>query len=375
VRAFRQKLTFSRSAIGSHAFDPLEASRRVANAIPLGCPLFSPVHTVNCVQTLKADDVNLWETELAASFVVGETSPITFSLAMPLPDENEDEISSLAVNFGDSDDAFQVTVFTVRNKLMRLTEGVYTAKPLLLDPFTAPFVLTGGLTRRFSLEVTALLPGCHQGAVMIQFKSGGMLAIPLAFSVSDVNLATIPSNIEVGFLGLTPQLPGTPFPESVELGAKGAAASVELLHGMGVTGISGGIGPPQFRGYDDDGVIMDFTRADATMKLLDEYWPVSNCADVSSLLFARERYDWEYTGCDHQLKRTPANVPSMVASSEVHLTHIPTALGMMTSCTNTQAHICQQPSEQHVPAGELVRRHASQRHQHVEFYMEPSVYW
>jgi hypothetical protein len=27
---------------------------RATNGIPLGCPLFLPVHTVNCVQTLKA---------------------------------------------------------------------------------------------------------------------------------------------------------------------------------------------------------------------------------------------------------------------------------------------------------------------------------
>jgi hypothetical protein len=32
----------------------LEANMRVTNAIPLGCPLFLPVHTVNRVQTLKA---------------------------------------------------------------------------------------------------------------------------------------------------------------------------------------------------------------------------------------------------------------------------------------------------------------------------------
>ena len=39
-------------AIGSHACS-LEASRRVTNVIPLGRPLFLPVHTVNCFQTLK----------------------------------------------------------------------------------------------------------------------------------------------------------------------------------------------------------------------------------------------------------------------------------------------------------------------------------
>jgi hypothetical protein len=32
----------------------IEACKRVTNNIPLGCPLFLPVHTVNCVQTLKA---------------------------------------------------------------------------------------------------------------------------------------------------------------------------------------------------------------------------------------------------------------------------------------------------------------------------------
>jgi hypothetical protein len=52
VRVFRQKFTLE-DAIGSHACS-LEASRRVTNGIPLGCPRFLPVHTVNCVQTLKA---------------------------------------------------------------------------------------------------------------------------------------------------------------------------------------------------------------------------------------------------------------------------------------------------------------------------------
>jgi hypothetical protein len=51
VRVFRQKFTLE-DAIGSHACS-LEASRRVTIGIPLGSPLFLPVHTVNCVQTLK----------------------------------------------------------------------------------------------------------------------------------------------------------------------------------------------------------------------------------------------------------------------------------------------------------------------------------
>jgi hypothetical protein len=51
VRVFDRKL-HSRDAIGFHACS-LEASMCVTNDIPLGCPLFLPVRTVNCVQTLK----------------------------------------------------------------------------------------------------------------------------------------------------------------------------------------------------------------------------------------------------------------------------------------------------------------------------------
>jgi hypothetical protein len=51
VRVFRQKFTLD-DAIQSYACS-LEANMRVTNGIPLGCPLFLPFHTVNCVQTLK----------------------------------------------------------------------------------------------------------------------------------------------------------------------------------------------------------------------------------------------------------------------------------------------------------------------------------
>jgi hypothetical protein len=52
VRVFRQEFTLE-DADGSHAFAPLQASRRVTNAPSLGVSLFLPVRTVNCIQTLK----------------------------------------------------------------------------------------------------------------------------------------------------------------------------------------------------------------------------------------------------------------------------------------------------------------------------------
>jgi hypothetical protein len=51
ARVFRLEFTLE-DAIGSHACS-LDANMRVTNGIPLGCPLFLTVHTVNCVETLK----------------------------------------------------------------------------------------------------------------------------------------------------------------------------------------------------------------------------------------------------------------------------------------------------------------------------------
>jgi hypothetical protein len=51
VRVFRRK-SMIEDAIGSHACS-LQASRRVTNGIPLGCPSLSPVYTAICVQPLK----------------------------------------------------------------------------------------------------------------------------------------------------------------------------------------------------------------------------------------------------------------------------------------------------------------------------------
>jgi hypothetical protein len=52
VRVFRLNFTLE-DAIGSHACS-LEASMRLTNGMPLGCPFLLPVGTVNCVQALKA---------------------------------------------------------------------------------------------------------------------------------------------------------------------------------------------------------------------------------------------------------------------------------------------------------------------------------
>jgi hypothetical protein len=71
---FRQKFTLE-DAIGSHA-GSLQASRRVPNGIPLGCPLPLTVATVNSDQTLKAVDLGTsfnWYPGVTAALWRGDT--------------------------------------------------------------------------------------------------------------------------------------------------------------------------------------------------------------------------------------------------------------------------------------------------------------
>jgi hypothetical protein len=82
VRVFRKKFTLE-DAIGSHACS-LQASRRVTNDIPLWCPLFLPIHPVNCVQTLKATEKRtlwMWLTQTTSNLFQIVSSSSTCSNA------------------------------------------------------------------------------------------------------------------------------------------------------------------------------------------------------------------------------------------------------------------------------------------------------
>jgi hypothetical protein len=68
--AFSDRNLHLGDAIELHVFAPLEANRRVANDIPLGCPLFLPVHAANCVLTLKV----LTDTGMPEGAVDGDTA-------------------------------------------------------------------------------------------------------------------------------------------------------------------------------------------------------------------------------------------------------------------------------------------------------------
>jgi hypothetical protein len=81
----------------------------------------------------------------------------------------------------------------------------------------------------------------------------------------DARLPAVPDTVAVGFLGLSPMVPSTPFPESAALAEAGLDGSLALLQAIGATGISGGLGGPSVKGYDGNGqIIVDFGAADTT---------------------------------------------------------------------------------------------------------------
>ena len=233
----------------------------------------------------------MWTEGLHADMLIGETSPLSFSIGA------HSCTNSRTVTAGEGlgitglvveglGHAARVSVSTVRSKLVRLTEGVYTARPLLLDPLRhtrLPLTVKQGTARRFWLDTTALVAGCHHGTVVVTFMDNATLIIPVVLDVASINLAHVPASLPVGFLGLAPQMPGTPFPESHDLYKKGFASAVRYLKTIGATGLSGGLGGPNLLSYDDAGnVVVDFAAADATMAALQDAWPLVTTATTSN---------------------------------------------------------------------------------------------
>lgn len=102
--------------------------------------------------------------------------------------------------------------------------------------------------------------------MLLNFSDGATLRIPVHTTVRNFSLVDVPPEIPYGFLGLSPMLPSTPFPEAAALDRTALAASLQRLRALGVTGLSGGLGGPRITGYTAAGTIaMDFSAADATM--------------------------------------------------------------------------------------------------------------
>eukprot|EP00041_Stephanoeca_diplocostata_P029927 m.893236 g.893236 ORF g.893236 m.893236 type:complete len:1699 (+) comp23658_c0_seq4:664-5760(+) len=255
-----------------YAYEYVEATRRPTGPTTDSTPPRSrpfevfarlPAEPVRARDRPMSRDVDVWSSGLRIAVARGETRPLTFSVrpANGLP---AGLVSVVAVRAEVPGAA--AVVHTVRYKIQRLSESVYTADPHLLDPLRVPLALAPNVTRRFWIAVTGQTSGCGVGRVQLTFADGSTLAIPVHTTIRNFSLVDIPANITYGFLGLSPMLPSTPFTEAGALDRAVLLASLRRLRALGVTGLSGGLGGPRITGYSTAGPIeMDFAAADTTM--------------------------------------------------------------------------------------------------------------
>jgi hypothetical protein len=106
---------------------------RVTNGIPLGCPRFLPVDTVNCVQTLKGEEFELDFTQ--------PTMPVYIEPPMPLADkleaaiiQHDEEVSAVVLVQCSSISSNHVSPATMLRALERIRMLV-CATPLFVMVF------------------------------------------------------------------------------------------------------------------------------------------------------------------------------------------------------------------------------------------------
>ena len=233
-------------------------------------PLLSPVRSFDRPAVISgSEDLNLFAAGLTVGPVAkGEVVTTSFVIRT----EGNEGRTLTSANAVISGAIGPVLLFTMRSKFIRLSEGVYSAEPLLMDPISLPLALTVGTARRFIVQFEMNTAGCHAGTVELEF-SDGSASVPISVTVSTVELAPVPEELHIGYLGTAPIVTGTPFSEMKVLQKAGFEASVALLKGVGATGIAGGLGGPVIRGYDENGEIdIDFEDANTTMGVLSRYW-------------------------------------------------------------------------------------------------------
>lgn len=159
--------------------------------------------------------------------------------------------------------------YTIRNKLRRRTSdgGTYSMDPILLDPVRTPLKLQPTHPKRLWYLIHAnksAATGVHKGYIEIVPLGSPPQKIPLEVTVWPFELAD--ADIPVGYLGVAPLYPATPFAEIARKQRKDSQHSLELMQRYGMTAVSGGLGGPAYRGYNDDNQIrVNYDDADVSL--------------------------------------------------------------------------------------------------------------
>ncbi len=209
---------------------------------------------------------------LSGEAFAGEYEPLTVSLA-PLRD-----LGKVTVTAGDLSGpagtipAAAIDVGYVSYRITRVTmEGsVYTIAPRFVMPSPA-VEIPKDITRRFWLTVKTPLrakPGMYRGTLTIRPEKGAAAAVPVAFRVRAGTLD--PVDIPVGPYSYTINLPWyDDDPQTARYNRQTTLASLRKMREYGFTSCSG-FPHIYYRGFKDGRPVLDFTAADAEMKLAKE---------------------------------------------------------------------------------------------------------
>jgi hypothetical protein len=199
----------------------------------------------------------------------GEYEPVTVAL-VPLKDLGKVTVTASALSGpGGTIPASAIDVGYVSYRLSRVTgDGtVYTIKPRFVMP-TNVVEIPKDVTRRFWLTVKTpanAKPGAYRGSVAIRAEKGGTAEIPVEFRVRAGALD--PVDIPAGPFSYTINIPwSTDDPKTVEYNRQTTLNSLRKMREYGFTTCSG-FPHISYRGFKNRKPALDFTAADAEMKL------------------------------------------------------------------------------------------------------------
>ena len=199
----------------------------------------------------------------------GEYEPVTLSL-VPLAD-----LGRVTVTAGDMIGpagvipAGAIDVGFVSYRVARVTmEGsVYTIKPRFIMPM-GTVAMPKGTTRRFWLTVktpATARPGVYQGRLAVRAENGGTADVPIEFRVRAGTLD--PVDIPAGPYSYTINIPWYgDDPKTARYNRQASLKSLKKIREYGFTSCSG-FPHIAYQGFKDGKPLLDFTAADAEMRL------------------------------------------------------------------------------------------------------------